>query len=255
MNLQKNTVAAIRFYESSRPQKVRNGWGKYILSDGEFCMPVKRNYWPAPGEAVFSLTTRDGKTACQLISLSPADKYCLRSDTPLMWTVTDSFHGISLSFLQGMLDKSKAAVAHTPIAESESKHMQRWIRDIEDWLCSTHSLLIYADAEYITSAIEKIQKENYWILLSEILGDVSHTSAIANSAELYAKAEKYLSARGIFDQFSFMEALRSLTDEESLEVIRFVECYLAYQTYQSASAWSKGMLAYPSHIREISESR
>lgn len=242
MDILKNSAAAIRFYEFSRPAKVINGWEKYILSDGEFCMSVRRNYWPAPGEAVFRLITRGRQTACQLISLSPADMYCLKSDAELTWTVTDSVHNISLSFLQGMLDKSKVIVAHTPLTEQESKHMRIWIRDIEDWLCSTHSILIYADTEYITSALSKIKEENSWILLSEILENASRTAEISNSADLYAEVKNYLSARDISDQLDLLGAIRSLTDEESSEVIRFVDCHLHYKAYQSVSDGAKACL-------------
>lgn len=55
------------YYERLRANSLVNGWEKYVLTDGQFCIFVDASYKPAPGEAVFYLVTRGrGVTMCQL---------------------------------------------------------------------------------------------------------------------------------------------------------------------------------------------
>ena len=63
LDLQKK---AYEYYSSLKDNSLVQGWGKFVVTDGESCMFVKNDHQPQKGEAVFYFCVRSGNVMCEL---------------------------------------------------------------------------------------------------------------------------------------------------------------------------------------------
>jgi hypothetical protein len=67
--------SAIEYYESMRSRSLVSGFEKNVLTDGYNSIFCKTDHNPGPGEVIFRLETRNGKTACQIYKEGENDDF------------------------------------------------------------------------------------------------------------------------------------------------------------------------------------
>jgi hypothetical protein len=77
--LQKSQTA-IEYYESMRSRTLVSGFEKNVLTDGYKSIFCKTDHDPGPGEVIFRLETRTGKTSCQIYKEGENDDFVVNME-------------------------------------------------------------------------------------------------------------------------------------------------------------------------------
>lgn len=80
MTTLQKSQSAIEYYESMRSRTIVSGFEKNVLTDGYTSIFCKTDHTPGPGEAIFRLETRNGKTACQIYKEGENDDFIVNME-------------------------------------------------------------------------------------------------------------------------------------------------------------------------------